>query len=219
MDDNIAFNDIVYARTDNGTYITVPTDEFKSYLTDVKQMLDDKPYNAEYAVEEVPADIDKESKIQQAVDEVKFSISNDTITRDDVKAIQSVGRKSVNNFTSEDIEKTKVFAERYFKELGVKSPFFRAWFGDWRANDTTPIKVATKRKSSRGITKNNDTGWDIQVSGKVFNETKSHNQNYNVKARPYLEYINSIVENAVLLDSFSMGNKKSENSATVMLMN
>ena len=50
------------------------------------------------------------------------------------------------------------------------------------------------------------------MSGKVFAETKSHNQNYNISARPYLDYINPIVENAVLLDSYSMGKTKSPNS-------
>ncbi len=147
---------------------------------------------------------------------IRENSENDTrINTEDVKAVQSIPKKSVNDFTSEDIKKTENFAKRYYSEMGEKSPFFRAWFGDWRANDTSEVAVADKKGAVRGTTKNLDTGWDIQISGKVFNETKSHNQNYNVKARPYLDYINSIVENAVLLDSYTVpsGKAKSSNSA------
>lgn len=147
---------------------------------------------------------------------VRKSSKNDTrINTEDVKAVQSIPKKSVNDFTSEDIKKTENFAKKYYSEMGEKSPFFRAWFGDWRANDASEVAVADKKGAVRGATKNLDTGWDIQISGKVFNETKSHNQNYNVKARPYLDYINSIVENAVLLDSYTVpsGKAKSSNSA------
>lgn len=147
---------------------------------------------------------------------IRKNAENDTrINPKDVRAIQSIPKKSVNDFTSEDIKKTENFAKKYYSEMGEKSPFFRAWFGDWRANDKSEVAVAERKGAVRGATKNLDTGWNIQISGKVFNETKSHNQNYNVKARPYLDYINSIVENAVLLDSYTVpsGKAKSSNSA------
>lgn len=150
----------------------------------------------------------------------KYAVSDDQgaekITADDVKSVQSVGRKSVNDFTSEDIKKTEGFARRYFKEMGAKSPFFRAWFGDWRANDTTKVKVADKKGAVRGKTKNLDTGWDIQVSGKVFNESK-HFADKNQRALPYLDYINSIVENAVLLDSYAIPENKAKSLNSVMM--
>lgn len=59
-----------------------------------------------------------------------------------------------------------------------------------------------------------DTGWEIQVSGKVFNETKNHKDSYNIAARPYLPYINDIVSKAILLDSHAIeiSRAKSENS-------
>ena len=142
---------------------------------------------------------------------------NSEITADDVLSVQSIGRKSVNDFSSEDVIKTENFARKYFKEVGTKSPFFRSWFGDWRANDTTPVKVVTEKGSARGITKNLDTGWDINISGKVFNETKSHNQNFNVYARPYLDYIKGIVENAVLLDSYTISGEKSKSANSAMM--
>lgn len=65
-------------------------------------------------------------------DGIRFSGETDSdtdiITVKDIDNLRSIGRKSVNDFTSEDIKKAEPFARRYFKELGVKSPFFRAWF-------------------------------------------------------------------------------------------
>lgn len=136
------------------------------------------------------------------------------MTDAEIQAVQSIGRISVNQFSSADIKATERFAQQYWKEMGVKSPFFRAWFGDWRANDQTKVQVATQKGDARGVQKNTDTGWDIQVSGKVFNETKVHIEPYNKAARPYLPYINDIVKKAVLLDSsgIDVGRAKSNNS-------
>lgn len=120
----------------------------------------------------------------------------------EIQAIQSIGRKSINYFSASDIQKTEKFAKRYWEEMGEKSPFFRAWFGDWREKDTTLITVATAPGSTRGLHRNQDTGWDINISGKVFNESRAHNSLANREARAYLPYLDSIVENAVLLDSF-----------------
>lgn len=98
-----------------------------------------------------------------------FETREDAVIKEkDIRNIQSIPRKSVNDFTSADIEKTEAFARKYYNEMGNKSPFFRAWFGDWRENDTTPLKIADQKDSSRGITKNIDTGWDINISGKLF---------------------------------------------------
>ena len=54
--------------------------------------------------------------------------------------------------------------------------------------------------------KNIDTGWDINVSGKVFNETKGHKGPKNVSAVSHLDYINSIVEIAILFDRYTIPN-------------
>ena len=141
---------------------------------------------------------------------------SNSISKHDVEAVKSIGYKSVNNFTSEDIQQAENFAIKYFQEMGVKSPFFRAWFGDWRANDNTPIKIATEKGRTRGITKNNDTGWDIQVSGKVFNETVKHNNTSANIGYHHLDNINSIVENSVLLDSYVF--KESAKSPNSVMM-
>ena len=101
--------------------------------------------------------------------------------------------------------------------MGVKSPFFRAWFGDWRAKDTTPVHIVTEKGSTRGIIQNADTDWNIQVSGKVFNETKSHNSQKTLQGANFLDYINSIVENAVLLDSNTIPTAKAKSPNSVFM--
>lgn len=137
----------------------------------------------------------------------------DIITAKDIDNLHSIGRKSVNDFTSEDIKKTEPFARRYFKELGVKSPFFRAWFGDWRAHDTSEVKVVSQKSAERGTVRNADTGWGILVSRQVFKETQHHSSESVKNAVKYLPYIGDITQNAVLLSSEMSGK---ENSLSVM---
>ncbi|MBR2743409.1 MAG: ParB N-terminal domain-containing protein [Clostridia bacterium] len=145
------------------------------------------------------------------------------LTDEQIAAIQSIGQNgtkdytSVNDFTSEDIKKLEPLARQYRKDMGanyIKSPFFRAWFGDWRVNDKTPVVVADKKGDVRGANKNDDTGWDINVSRQVFNETNTHNNTISKKARPYLSYINDIVKKAILLDTYTIPKeeRKSPNS-------
>ena len=131
-------------------------------------------------------------------------------TREEIDNIQKIGGKSVNDINSSELKSLEKFARKYYEELGTKSPFFRSWFGDWRENDKTIVTVATTKNSARGKTKNKDTGWSIQISGKVFAESQ-HKGKKNQAALLYLDYINDIVENAVLLDSYT-SDKKDTNS-------
>jgi len=149
----------------------------------------------------------KPAQPPQNLPELKF-------TDTEIQSIQSIGRKSVNSFTEQDAAATEKLAQRHWEELGEKSPFYRAKNGDWRETEQTAVQIATKPDATRGVQKNADTGWDIQVSGKVFNETKVHTDSYNVAARAYLPYINDIVKKAVLLDSYAIdsGKTKSQNS-------
>lgn len=126
--------------------------------------------------------------------------------------VQSIERKSVNKFTGADIRKTEKLAQRYYQEMGAKSPFFRAWFGDWRANDSTAVQIANRTGDARGEVTNADTGWTIRVSAKVFVETNAHKAKANTGAMRYLPYINDIVRKAVLLDTYGMGKSKSAGS-------
>lgn len=152
----------------------------------------------------------------------KMSISEETdydtpITLKDIEILRSIGRKSINQFTSEDIEKSAKWAYKFYKELGTKSPFFRAWFGDWRAYDLSPVIVANipeyigtneARKEKRGNVTNKDTatneektnGWIIRISRDGETNTISHSGK-NRLSEYGLAGIRELIENAVWLDS------------------
>lgn len=120
------------------------------------------------------------------------------------KAIQSMGRKSINEFTSADIEITRPFAEKYWREMGTKSPFFRAWFGDWRANDKTAAAVVNVGGGSfkAGKAVNKDTGTVLSWGDVLKKETIVHQSSGGVASRA-LGAIEGIVENAILLDTYT----------------
>ena len=142
---------------------------------------------------------------------------NKPIELSDVFALRSIGRKSVNQFTAEDIQKAQKWAYKYFKDIGVKSPFFRAWFGDWRAVDKTaieiiPIPTISKEdfkefvKTQRGTITNKDTakddndGWQIRISSDGENNTRAHAGGAGLSVEA-LTAIKSLVENSILLDT------------------
>lgn len=157
-------------------------------------------------------------KVLNTLSDVRFSKQLDTgtsseITQADVEQLRSIGRKSISEFTSEDIQKSEKWAKKFYSELGTKSPFFRAWFGDWRENDTGSVKVIADKSSERGTTKNNDTGWDIIVSKKVSKETEHQSSAAVKNAVKYLPYINDITQNSILLSS-EISNK--DNSLSLM---
>ena len=127
----------------------------------------------------------------------------DAITMEDVAAIQIIGRKSVNAFSSDEIRTAEPFARRYWRELGVKSPFFRAWFGDWRANDRMPVQLvrvagADAPKSGRAI--NADTGRPISWGDRLRSETWAHGTKNALES---IKGIDRIIETAVLLDTIA----------------
>ena len=126
------------------------------------------------------------------------------ITPSDVKTAQSIVRKSINAFTSEEIRKTQKWAHKFYRELGTKSPFFRAWFGDWRAHDSTEVITSAIEerggKNPRGQYQNNDTGWLINSSSVGYDETISHSGR-DKKSVVAMQNIDKIIENSVLLDT------------------
>ena len=135
---------------------------------------------------------------------------NKPINIKDVQILRSIGKKSVNNFTSEDIEKSQKWAYKFYKELGTKSPFFRAWFGDWRANDFAPkknipiknkvsfngtsdavsyIKTGLKSKTLfRGDIKNTDTDFTINIGAQVYNDTLTYANRALSRANDFIQY-------------------------------
>ena len=139
----------------------------------------------------------------------------DAITMSDVQILRSItnGKEiSINDLTPEDIKKTQKWAYLYWNIMKEKSPFFRAWFGEWRSQDKRPIKVSEipaisddqfqdylTNNRSAGI-ENADTGWSVRTSGAGERNTRSHASHaaQSVKA---LTGINNLIKAAVLLDS------------------
>lgn len=146
--------------------------------------------------------------------DVRFSKQLDTdtsseITQADVEQLHSIGRKSIFEFTSEDIQKSEKWAKKFYSELGTKSPFFRAWFGDWRENDTGKTNVVTVSDISAyealetmptGTFINKDSDWAISAGNIGKNDTNSHSDREKVSVKMLFE-IKNIIENAVLLDT------------------
>lgn len=161
--------------------------------------------------EEVKAVIDKSTQknTDLADGDVKFSLKNTNLTQADVDAIQAIynkkGEISVNAFSSEDVKAAENWARKFYSEIGIKSPFFRAWFGDWRANDKkTKVSVVyankTTGKNPRGVFKNEDTGWNINSSSVGYDETVSHSGKDKLSLIA-MRSIDEIINNAVLLDT------------------
>lgn len=145
----------------------------------------------------------KEAESAKAEKSSKKSLKDDAykdydkpITVEDVEILRSIGRKSINEFTAEDIIKAQKWAHKFYDELRTKSPFFRAWFGDWRSEEKDtkldsitikPLEISSKNdavsylKSGlrdhslfRGDVKNADTEFDINIGNQVYNDTLTY---------------------------------------------
>ena len=149
--------------------------------------------------------------IMYSVGDSEYSDYDKRITQGDIQKIRDVAaahggqRVSINDFTSDDIKATQKWAHKFYKELGTKSPFFRAWFGDWRAYERSNyarILDMERRdgKNPRGTYKNNDTGWAINSSSVGYDETISHSGK-DKKSIIAMRNIDKIIENSVLLDT------------------
>lgn len=186
-------------------------DEIKAWQDDVASLEKLNNMFLDVLDELAAKNVDAPTKTKNTAEAVK-STKHNIITKIDVNAAQSIGRKSINALSSAELNSLSAFAKKYWNELGAKSPFFRAWFGDWREGDITPVAVADKADSSKGLVTNNDTGWDINISRIFFNETFNHKKAQNINARPYVKYIRDIIEKSVLLESHGIDPKKSDNS-------
>lgn len=153
----------------------------------------------------------------QAKKNDRFADYDKPITMEDVKLLRSIiaahngERVSINDFTAEDIEKAQKWAYKFYKELGVKSPFFRAWFGDWRAYDAddaiyrlkTPLLELTNQKSAteyikngiknsslfRGDVKNKDTDFVVNVGRQVYEDTLTYANRALSRSKDFEEYL------------------------------
>lgn len=166
----------------------------------IKTVSNETPTKSKDIRYSVPA---SEGAVNEKTTEENYKEYKKPITQQDVETLRSIGRKSINDFSQEDIEKSQKWAYKFFEQLGVKSPFFRRWFGDWRAYDeTTTVNVLPmfnrSGKNPRGIYKNNDTGWAINSSSVGYDETISHSGK-DKKSIIAMLNIDKIIENAVLL--------------------
>lgn len=149
-------------------------------------------------------------EVRWSVSNEDYNVYNEPITISDIQTLRSIERKSINDFSHEDIVKSQKWAYKHYQQLGTKSPFFRAWFGEWRAHQikdyitivSIPPYIGTNdaRKKNRGIEKNIDTGWDIQISREGETNTISHSG--TEKLSEYgLAGIRDLVKNAYLFDT------------------
>ena len=156
----------------------------------------------------------EDGKVSNSIEDYKKPI-----TEQDVEVLRSIGRKSVNEFTGADLQKAGKWAYKFYQELGTKSPFFRAWFGDWRANDTSTVKAAqiqtldiSNAIMERGTFTVDDTGWTVYAGTVLQGETKHSARGERISEKA-LSSIKEILSNAILLDtevSSKSSNKKSK---------
>ncbi len=141
-----------------------------------------------------------------------------------VNTLRSIGEKSVNEFASEELKKAEPFARKLWKELGVKSPFFRAWFGDWRANDASKVSITEVETiniddavMANGDYKIEDTGWTIHAGKTLREETKHYAREKKISVRA-LSTIEQILNNSVLLDTeVSVPDSKNKSDGTALM--
>lgn len=149
------------------------------------------------------------------------------ITLADIRALQSIGRKSINDFSEADIVKAQKWAYRFYQQLGLKSPFFRAWFGEWRAHSIMPANIVSFAygengridKRSRSI-KNEDTGFDVKIDGTIFGDSYHYAAVHNEKSKitKLLGKLDEIIEKATLFDTRLSESGKSEKKGGTSFM-
>ena len=141
------------------------------------------------------------------------------ITQADIDVLRTLEpRKSILNFSADELEATEKWAKKFQDELSEKSPFYRLTNGDWRENDETLIPVIDVVDKSptfqsvrddikqnvifRGSVVNSDTDWNIQISRKGLEDTIHYSNKHNDSITLNSLYnINDILKNAVMLDS------------------
>lgn len=188
------------SRKENSNYSLSSEEKNSSKIRESRKVTDKADYLTDADIEISESEIDK------------FKEYDKPITLEDVETLRSIGRKNINQFSQEDIEKAQKWAYKFYKEFGTKSPFFRAWFGDWRAHDNKNQvvvvdipKVATeKQRSSEGVVVKdiqNVTGfWKVRISGHGERNTRAHSGN-QMKSVAELTNIKELMENSILLDS------------------
>lgn len=169
----------------------------------------------------------KETEVRYSLPEGEY---DQPITKRDIQKLRDISeahggeRVSINDFTREDIEASQKWAYKFYQEIGTKSPFFRAWFGDWRAYDQSKINTITVNNidiedvvMQNGDYSNADTGWSIRAGSLLYGDTVSHARGEKISVKA-LNDIENILENAVLLNTILSERDKSKKSSGTAFM-
>lgn len=156
------------------------------------------------------------------------------LTQDDIDILRTLEpRKSILNFTSEEIKLTEKWQQRFEADIDKKSPYYRAVNGDWREQEAASVPVLNiedryadfkkvrddikSRVIERGSFVNKDTNWHIQISRNGLEDTVKYGFTHNDKVIYSIVYDSSkLIENSVLLDSVlseKNNNNKANNTA------
>jgi hypothetical protein len=178
---------------------------------------------------------ERKNPTQEEIELMKSLLSK--FTSEDIENLRQIEpKKSVLNFSQQEVDNTKKFAEVMNTELEFKSPYERRTY-DWRESDTQKVpvievgdipdltvgKVLEDMKSRvipRGKFVNKDTDFVIEVARDGISGTISHlsmDAKRHKDIRPELNalyHIDALVKNSVSLDTQTTDNKvhKSPNS-------
>ena len=140
------------------------------------------------------------------------------LSQEDIEILRQLEpRKSILNFTDDEIKLTEKWQER-FTDIGEKSPYYRIQNGDWREseNSIVPIISVIGRNADfntvsddikekviyRGVCRNSDTDWDIQISRRGLEDSLTYARQHNDTALYQMMYnVRDLVQNSVMLDT------------------
>lgn len=146
------------------------------------------------------------------------NIIDTSVTEADINLLRTLEpRKSILNFTDEEIEITQKWNERLTKDLWVKSPYYRAQNGDWRENEQAQVNIIRieahnkdfkgvrndikNQTIERGVFTNTDTNWEIQVSRRGLEDSVRYANSHNDSTFDLLYHLDELIENSILLDT------------------
>ena len=167
------------------------------------------------------ADLRKGMKMSMPKGEQVYAEYDKPISEDDISTLRTIGRESVNDFTSEDIQKAQKWAYKFYDAMHETSPFFRSWFGEWRANSknrVTAVQEKSTGKLGNGRAKNRDVGIEMSWNAHdIIRETTTHAARDRISLKA-INQLGEIVENAILLDTVvSMPTSKSKMKNTAFM--
>ncbi len=208
--------------------------EYKKIFDQLKNNSELDPNNNTFGSYDAEnADSDAVTRINQqnmqvsgrsAVTKPKFSDYDKPITLADVEILRSIGRKSVNAFSADELEISQKWAHKFYKELGEKSPFFRAWFGDWRAHDkknpayATSIPQGSKINTQTRTIKNDDTNWKIKIDRDAIQDSLHYATKDALYIERLLSNLDEVVEKGILIDTSVSDAKKSNKKGSSQFM-